>query len=77
VCCVSECEDDSKIVCYGDAETKRIVEALDVSGEKEGALRMGLAWIRGGWGVGGGVGCGLAGSIGDAEMKQIEVVERV
>jgi len=27
-----------------------------VSGEKEGALRMGLAWIRGGWGVGGGVG---------------------
>ena len=56
MCCVSECEDDSKIVCYGDAETKRIVEALDVSGEKEGALRMGLAWIRGGWGVGCGVG---------------------
>ena len=49
---MSESEDDSKIACYGDAETKRIVEALVVSGEKEGALRMGHAWIRGGWGVG-------------------------
>ena len=49
---MTESEDESKIACYGDAETKRIVEALDVSGEKEGALRMGLAWIRGGWGGG-------------------------
>jgi hypothetical protein len=39
------CMSEDSIRCFGEEDVRRVMAALDVSGEKEGALRMGLGFI--------------------------------
>ena len=39
------CMSEDSIRCFREEDVRRVVAALDVSGEKEGALRMGLEFI--------------------------------
>jgi hypothetical protein len=40
------CMAEDSVSCFGGGDAKRVVEALDAAGEKEGALRMGLEFIN-------------------------------